>query len=170
MVASWIWLWCVGAALAAVTIARRWRPVLGRRLIGRSHTRHLSVRVDGTLRAGPWRLCLYGVAPLDCELAVACLRQAVADGRVRLRVLHLDRADRNALVVVLRCNGIDPARTLLRQGLAVTRGTGARFYRQAQSAAAAERLGLWRRLDAPPPGRDRAAGMPPSLVFPWWQM
>jgi hypothetical protein len=112
----------VAATVAAATIMRCRPPLMARRLIGRSHRRRLSVRGDGALRVGPWRLRLYGVAPLDGMLMAVFLRQAIAGRPVHLRVLRIERG---VLVVVLRCDGVDLAASLLRQGLAMTRGSGA---------------------------------------------
>lgn len=163
---SWAWLWCVAATAAAATIMRCRQPLMAHRLIGRSHRRRLSVRGDGALRVGRWRLRLYGVAPLDGVLVAVFLRQAIAGRPVHLRVLRIERG---VLVVVLRCDGVDLAASLLRQGLAMTRGSGARCYRQLQCVAQAERRGAWRLFDAPPPCDLQANGVPLALVFPWWQ-
>ncbi len=164
---SWVWLWCVAAAAAGVLLARRWRSLVAHRLIGRSLIWRVRVRGDGSLAAGLWRLRLYGVAPMMDGTGTAAWLQRALEGRAaRLRVLLVEGG---ALVVVLRCGGENLAIGLLRAGLAQTRGTGARRYRQAQGAAQCRRCGAWRLLDAAPPPRRDWASWPPVAFFPWWQ-
>jgi endonuclease YncB( thermonuclease family) len=84
-----------------------------------------------------------------------------------LRVVAVDGD--GTLVVVLRCDGRNPAVTLLRAGLVRSRGTGARRYRQAEAAAQAERLGLWHRSESGTPRSQKLPTPLPAVAFPWWQ-
>jgi endonuclease YncB( thermonuclease family) len=82
---------------------------------------------------------------------------------LRLRVVTVDGD--GTLVVVLRCNGKNPAVALLRAGLVRTRGTGSRRYRQAQSAAQLQRRGLRRLAEFGPSQMASPPALPAELVF-----
>ncbi len=160
------WLLLLPAILVLFCSRRRLCRLAAMLLRGRTRRWRLRVARDGTLRSRGLRLRLYGVADAGEPDAIASLKRWLVAGRVCWRVLSVD--DDGTAAILLRCAGSNAATDLLRQGLVIVRGSGARNLRTAQETARLRRLGRWQCLDRPPVV-DRAGRDWRPLPFPWWQ-
>jgi hypothetical protein len=140
-------LWLISGLI--VVVRRGIKRLVVRRFTGR--TLFWKVRVlDGLrLQARGKRLRLYGIIGFDDRARVSeatrLLATAIGGRRVRLRIV--DRDVEGTLIVVMRCNGVNPALVLLRTGLVATPVTTARAYREALIWARCRGRGNWRLVD-----------------------
>ena len=160
------WL-LLAVALALLCAQRPLRRVAALACKGRTLQWRVAITPDGRLRSRGLRLRLYGVSEaFDRHAARRRLTELIADQKVRLRIISVDRD--GTAEVVLRVGGQNVAVELLQRGVLAVRGSGARRLQQAQERARVRRAGLWRSVGLWPPNLATHANCA-SSPFPWWQ-